>query len=139
MKYHRFLALLLAGAMTLSLAACGKSPVSEESEPDTAVGQEKEADGATEDEETGFAVADPEEKAYIEQTLNLANNADQAWTYAAAEDAWVMSIVPAVAYPELPEQQGVSVCVPGAYVTGIDTDGDGTADVTSADARHTRP
>lgn len=134
MKYHRFLALLLAGAMTLSLAACGKSPVSEESEPDTAAGQEKEADGATEDEETGFAVADPEEKAYIEQTLNLANNADQAWTYAAAEDAWVMSIVPAVAYPELPEQQGVSVCVPGAYVTGIDTDGDGTADVTSADA-----
>ena len=31
-------------------------------------------------------------------------------------------------YPELPDQQGVSVCVPGAYVTGIDTDGDGKAD-----------
>ena len=28
----------------------------------------------------------------------------------------------------------MSVCVPGAYVTGIDTDGDGSADVTSADA-----
>lgn len=28
----------------------------------------------------------------------------------------------------------MSVCVPGAYVAGIDTDGDGSADVTSADA-----
>lgn len=42
----------------------------------------------------------------------------------------MLSVVSAVAYPELPDQQGVSVCVPGAYVTGIDTDGDGTADVT---------
>lgn len=45
-----------------------------------------------------------------------------------------MSIVSAVAYPELPDQQGVSVCVPGAYVTGIDTDGDGTSDVTGTGA-----
>ena len=37
-----------------------------------------------------------------------------------------MSIVSAVAYPELEDEQGVSVCVPGAYVKGIDTDGDGT-------------
>lgn len=36
----------------------------------------------------------------------------------------------AVAYPELPNQQGVSVCVPGAYVIGIDTDGDGKLDST---------
>ena len=85
-------------------------------------------------EETASAVADAEEKAYIEETLNLANNADLTWTYNADADAWVMSIVSAVAYPELPDQQGVSVCVPGAYVTGIDTDGDGSADVTGADA-----
>ncbi len=34
---------------------------------------------------------------------------------------------------QLPDQQGCSVAVPGAYVTGIDTDGDGTADVTAED------
>lgn len=45
-----------------------------------------------------------------------------------------MSIVSAVAYPELPDQQGVSVCVPGAYVTGIDTDGDCAADWTDTEA-----
>ncbi len=71
---------------------------------------------------------------YIEETLNLANNEEQAWTYDSSADAWVLSVVSAVAYPELPDQQGVSVCVPGAYVTGIDTDGDGTVDITSADA-----
>ena len=73
------------------------------------------------------------DKATIEATLNLANNAQQEWTYSANADAWVLSVVQAVAYPELPAQQGVSVCVPGAYVVGIDTDGDGDADVTSAD------
>ena len=72
--------------------------------------------------------------AYIEQTLNLANNPNQEWTYSAEADAWTLSVVSAVAYPELPDQQGVSVCVPGAYVAGIDTDGDGRADVSSADA-----
>lgn len=45
-----------------------------------------------------------------------------------------MSIVSAVTYPELPDQQGVSVCVPGANVAGIDTDRDGQADVLSSDA-----
>jgi len=73
--------------------------------------------------------------ASIESTLNLANNENQEWTYSTDADAWVLSIVSAVAYPELPDQQGVSVCVPGAYVTGIDTNGDGTADVTSNDAQ----
>ena len=68
---------------------------------------------------------------YIETTLNLANNEDQEWTYSSSADAWVLSIVSAVAYPEIEDEQGVSVCVPGAYVAGIDTDGDGQADVTS--------
>ena len=67
----------------------------------------------------------------IEQTLNLANNADQEWTYQEKSDAWVLSVVSAVAYPELPDQQGVSVCVPGAYVKGIDTNGDGKADAST--------
>lgn len=72
-----------------------------------------------------------QEKEHIEYTLNLANNEGQEWTYMKEKDAWVLSVVSAVAYPELPNQQGVSVCVPGAYVTGIDTDGDGKGDVTS--------
>ena len=72
-------------------------------------------------------------KEYIETALNLKNNPDQIWTYSAAADAWTLSVVSAVAYPELVDNEGVSVCVPGTYVTGIDTDGDGAADVTSAD------
>lgn len=72
-------------------------------------------------------------KEYIEQFLNLRYNAEQEWTYAAAADAWTLSIVQAVAYPELPDQQGVSVCVPGAFVMGIDTDRDGVADVEASE------
>ena len=71
------------------------------------------------------------DSAYIESVLNLANNPDQEWTYNASADAWTLSVVSAVAYPELPNQQGVSVCVPGAYVIGIDTNGDGAADATA--------
>lgn len=116
MHTKKITALLLSLSLAAGLCACGQK-----------------ASGA-ETAETTSAVADAEAKAYIEETLNLANNADLTWTYSADADAWVMSIVSAVAYPELPDQQGVSVCVPGAYVTGIDTDGDGTADVTGADA-----
>ena len=125
MNYRKPLAILLAGAIAAGLCACGSAADSSSSTISAA---------ATTSAETTSAVADAEEKAYIEETLNLANNADLTWTYSAEADAWVMSIVSAVAYPELPDQQGVSVCVPGAYVTGIDTDGDGTADVTAADA-----
>lgn len=80
------------------------------------------------------AKAETDERAYIESVLNLANNSDQEWTYSPNADAWTLSVVSAVAYPELPDQQGVSVCVPGAYVTGIDVNGDSVADVTAADA-----
>lgn len=75
------------------------------------------------------------DKAYIEETLNLANNKDQEWTYSSQADAWTLSVVSAVAYPELPDQEGVSVCVPGAYVTGIDTDGNGKSDIDSANSK----
>jgi len=82
-------------------------------------------------ESAGSAVADAAAKARIEEELNLANNEEVTWTYASGADAWTMSVVSAVVDPILPNQQGVSVCVPGAYVTGIDTDGDGAADVTA--------
>ena len=85
-------------------------------------------------EPSAEASSEASDKAYIEQTLNLANNEAQEWTYNAGSDAWVLSVVSAVAYPEIENKQGVSVAVPGAYVTGIDTDGDGKADVTAAEA-----
>ncbi len=80
------------------------------------------------------AATTPEEKEAIEYALNLANNEDVTWTYDSASDAWVMSVVTAVLYPEIEEEQGVSVCMPGAYVRGIDTDGDGAEDVTAGEA-----
>ena len=74
------------------------------------------------------------DKEAIEAALNLANNPDQEWTYNSSADAWVLSIVMAVTNPVIENEEGVSVCVPGAYVTGIDTDGDGEADVTAETA-----
>ena len=75
------------------------------------------------------AQADNEERTEIESTLNLANNKEISWSYDSQSDSWTMSVTSAVANPELPDYQGVSVNVPGAYVKGIDTDGDGTEDV----------
>ncbi len=69
------------------------------------------------------------DKEYIEYTLNLANNTEYTWSYSSG--AWTMSIVSAVAYPEIEDEEGVSVCVPAAYVEGVDTTGDGAADVTA--------
>ena len=69
----------------------------------------------------------------IEAALDLANM-DAEWTYSESADAWTLSPVAAVTNPEILEQQGVSVCVPGAYVKGVDTDGDGTADATDGTA-----
>lgn len=70
------------------------------------------------------------DKEAIEYALNL-KNMDQEWTYSDSSDAWTLSVVTAVTQPVIPDKEGVSVCVPGAYVKGIDTDGDGTADVTA--------
>lgn len=109
-QYKKRIALLFALAALTGLCACSK---------------QSENDGSQAENET---------KAYIEETLNLSNNANQEWSYNSDADAWVLSVVSAVAYPELPDQQGVSVCVPGAYVTGIDTNGDGSADVTAENA-----
>ena len=109
-QYKKITVLLLVFTMLAALCACSES---------------------AETQEEMSQVADVEQKAYIEETLNLANNEEQEWTYSSEADAWVLSIISAVAYPELPDQQGVSVCVPGTYVSGIDTDGDGIEDVTA--------
>lgn len=75
-----------------------------------------------------------EGRAEIEKALNLANMSAE-WTYDENADAWTMASVTAVTRPEIEDEQGVSVCVPGAYVKGIDTDGDGKADETSGTAQ----
>lgn len=72
-----------------------------------------------------------QEPTEIETALNIANNKEITWSYDSKTDSWTMSVTSAVANPELPDYQGVSVNVPGAYVKGIDTDGDGEEDVTS--------
>ena len=119
--FKQLTVIMLALAMLLGLCACAQDvqetePVLEETLAPT-VAQEP---------------VNPERQ-LVEEKLNLSNNPDQEWKYSG--NAWVLTPVSAVAYPELPEQQGVSVCVPAAYVTGIDTNGDGKADVTSADAK----
>ncbi|MCR5760467.1 MAG: hypothetical protein K6F82_00455 [Sphaerochaetaceae bacterium] len=81
-------------------------------------------------ENTSVSSAAVMDKKGIEEALNLANT-DSEWTYSDSSDAWTLSIVTAVTNPEIEDEQGVSVCVPGAYVKGVDTDGDGTADATS--------
>ncbi|MDO4529796.1 MAG: hypothetical protein Q4B55_05260 [Lachnospiraceae bacterium] len=66
-------------------------------------------------------------KQAIEEELNL-TNMDSEWTYSANTDSWTLSPVTAVVLPEIENEQGVSVCVPGAYVKGLDTNGDGKED-----------
>ncbi len=72
-------------------------------------------------------------KADIEAALDLSSMSAE-WTYDEDADAWMMAPVTAVTDPEIEDEQGVSVCVPGAYVKGIDTDGDGKEDETSGTA-----
>ncbi|MCD7825642.1 MAG: hypothetical protein LUH14_06770 [Clostridiaceae bacterium] len=107
---RKITALFCTAAMVIGMTACGGTSSDSETEESSAISSDKED---------------------IESTLNLANNTDYTWSYDSGSDAWVMSIVSAVAYPEIEDEEGVSVCVPGGYVTGIDSDGDGEADVTS--------
>lgn len=66
----------------------------------------------------------------IEDSLNLVNM-NAKWTYNDSADAWTLSVVTSVKNPEIEDKQGVSVCVPGAYVKGVDKDSDGKVDATS--------
>ena len=122
----KVIALLLPFVLVLSLAACGTS--SNETSTDQAADSNQ-----SQSANTTVITADSADKADIESALNLANIKPE-WMYSENTDAWTMAIVTAVANAELPDYQGVSVCVPGAYVKGVDTDGDGTADATSGTA-----
>ena len=110
MKKKQMLAVLTA--LSMVLAAC--APISYAAET-----------------KSSLTATTEEEKNRIESALDLANNKEVTWSYDSATDSWTMSVTAAVADPELSDYQGVSVNVPGAYVLGIDTDGDGSADISA--------
>lgn len=116
--------MLMALVLVASLCACSSG---------------NETSGTDSEESSGTVVSSvdkTDEMTAIEEALNLSNmNAE--WTYSEGSDAWTLSIVTAVTNPEIEDEQGVSVCVPGAYVKGIDTNGDGSADATSGTANGT--
>lgn len=122
-------AMLTAFALSLSMASCSGSSDSDEKSDSSQNTAESEENSGGENSEDSSALTAASDKEYIEETLNLANNEEQEWSYDSGSDAWTLAVVSAVAYPEIPDEQGVSVCVPGAYVIGIDTDGDGAEDV----------
>lgn len=150
----KFVAMLLVLCMALSLTACGEaqsesvsgtsvsSTVEEVSAPqpesEDAISSAEEAQEPILEEESIYEPTEEELSQWqaIEDALNLQNNQEATWVYASDTDSWTLSPVAAVVNPVLPEQQGVSVCVPGAYVLGLDTDGDGTADITAADGEY---
>lgn len=115
-RHKKALALLMAFVLVLSLSACSSG----NSTPETDTNSQTTTESA---DKTAEMTA-------IEDALNLSNmNAE--WTYSESSDAWTLSIVTAVTNPEIEDEQGVSVCVPGVYVKGVDTNGDGEADATS--------
>ena len=135
MRKRQVMALLLTSALTV----CQAGICFAENES-MAEGGFPSAAGGTESVSVSEGVSGPaadtdattsEEKAQIESALNLANNTDVTWSYDSSSDSWTMSIVTAVTNPEVEDEHGVSVNVPGAYVKGVDTDDDGETDVTS--------
>ncbi len=134
---NKIVALILAVTMA-GVTGCGAVSTSENLPTEAAslasevAGSETEnTEAAEETASSEAAVSDEAAKASIEAALDLSQNEDQEWSYDSDADAWVLSITPYVTIQELPDQQGASAAVPGAYVKGIDTDGDGEADVTS--------
>ncbi len=124
MKY-KVVSVMLAAMM---VSGTGVSAIAEEAESELTVESVEAVENASEESADSSAGLTQEE---IEETLNIANNSELTWSYSSDDDAWVMSITSAVANPELEDYQGVSAAVPGAYIKGIDTDGDGVEDVTA--------
>ena len=109
MKRKQIIAIITAVSMIMGFTACGST------DSNGKAGETQEAEAGQEE---------------IERTLDISKNDEITWSYDSQSDSWTMSVTSAVANPELPDYQGVSVNVPGIYVKGIDTDGDGTEDVT---------
>ena len=155
----RIFSLLLALSLLLCFAACGdeqdvgssKEEATQtssveagqnsddvESQDAESAASEPETEVSTEDTAEAVEVYTPTEEELaerqaIEDALNL-QNMDQSWTYNSSADAWILNVVVDVLHPVLENYQGVSVAVPGTYVTGLDTDGDGEADVAASEA-----
>ncbi|MBP5580769.1 MAG: hypothetical protein J6X85_03085 [Ruminococcus sp.] len=138
-KRFRILSFMLA--LSVVLAGCSNTDSSSESKTESNTSTESsassaETDTTAESDSKSEKSTVSSDKSGIESALNLANmNAE--WTYSDSADAWTMTSVTAVTNPEIEDEQGVSVCVPGAYVKGIDTTGDGEADTTSDTANGT--
>ncbi len=142
MKLKRVTALLMSAVIATAMAGCGSNSNSDmavnESASDISATEtsseltQEEATEETEAKTSSLEATSAQERAAIEEALNLANNEEVTWSYDSEADAWVMSIVTAVAHAEIEDEEGVSVCVPGAYIKGIDTDGDGVEDVTAS-------
>ena len=137
-KRFRILSFMLA--LSVVLAGCSNTDSSSESKTESNSSTEStasssaETDSTAENDSNSETSAVSSDKSGIESALNLANmNAE--WTYSDSADAWTMTSVTAVTNPEIEDEQGVSVCVPGAYVKGIDTTGDGEANTTSGTAK----
>lgn len=113
-RKKQMIAMILCLAFVFSLCACGNN-----------------ADNSSSGSTYSAVKENNRDLTEAETKLNLKNNSDQEWSYSSDAGAWTLSVVSAVLNPELPDQQGVSVCVPGAYVKGIDTNSDGSADVTA--------
>jgi len=136
MRYHKKITAVML-SLSLGLGLFGCSAAGESSTSDATGNTESSSEASS--EQTGstaqtVAAADKtSDMLAIEEALDLANmNAE--WTYSDNADAWTLSVVTAVTKAEIEDEQGVSVCVPGAYVKGVDTNGDGTEDVTSGTA-----
>ncbi len=126
-KHGKIFTMLLAGSLVLGLCGCSSGEGSSQTETGTDAGQTA---AAGEQAATTKKVEKTAEMTAIEDALNMAKM-ETEWTYDDSADAWTLSVVTAVTKPEIEDEQGVSVCVPGAYVKGVDTDGDGTEDAKS--------
>ncbi|MCR5595562.1 MAG: hypothetical protein K6G12_06925 [Lachnospiraceae bacterium] len=133
-------ALIMTFVMCLSLCACqsdtdtaGETQTATETQSNETTEETPDTDTqdtGSEEKTEEASVEKTEDMTAIEEALDLSRmNAE--WTYSDSDDAWTLSVVTAVTKPEIEDEQGVSICVPGAYVKGVDTDGDGEADETS--------
>ena len=127
-------AIAFAGAlagMGAGLAACSSAQGDGEDARMTETSSAVQTENASTAEVSLANVADTAAKEAVEKALDL-KNMDSEWTY--NNGAWVLTPVTAVTNPEIADEQGVSVAVPEAYVKGIDTTGNGEADVTAENA-----